>query len=112
MHLITKAFFDELVRLSEIRASSVGELLDKLDSSNRQSLFILHNFDEIRNPDAVNGGYSAELFSGLNSIAQRTHISLLCVCETEQQFFLIAADGKPVRSSGLNATALELPPLP
>ncbi|GAV19875.1 hypothetical protein MMIC_P0833 [Mariprofundus micogutta] len=90
---------------------NLAELLDGMTQKACQTLLILHNFDEIRNSQAIAGGYNTTFFQALNSIQERQNMSLLCVCEQVLDHHLIHADGSEVRRSNLTCQLLALPEL-
>jgi len=78
-HSLT-ALLDTLARqvgLAEI--TTLEALLDRLASDHAATLIILHNFDELQPGEA--SGYDDPFFMGLNSIANRETIALLCISE-------------------------------
>lgn len=109
-----KGFIDQFVQECRHQASvitSLNNVLELLEKRHEQVVIILHNFDEIRNREAVSSGYSATLFKELNSIRQRSNISLLCVCEQGFDNYLLQSDGTELPGSELNSETVRLPDL-
>ena len=109
-----KGFIESIIESSEHQVSvitSLNSVLELLEKRHEQVVIILHNFDEIRNNEAVRSGYSATFFKELNSIQHRTNISLLCVCEQRFDNYLLQSDGTELPGSGLDSDTMRLPDL-
>jgi len=94
---------------------NLDELLDHIESGSKQHLFILHNFDELRQPDHIDAHidtqYDAHFFHAINSIIQRTNIALLCVSECAYHHYRLQADGSECLYASINADSIALPAL-
>lgn len=95
----------------EMVTSSFSPLLDQLTKAKQNVLIILHNFDELRECSAAISGYNCDFFNDLNSIRQRTNISLLSVCEQHHANYLLQHDGSELSGSSLVSELLQLPAL-
>ncbi len=109
-----KSFFNHIKSQTREPGSltkSLNALLDHLESQDKNSVLILHNFDLLRHTEGIDETYDCSFFQALNSISKRRHIALLSVSESAHTHYRVQADGSGVPGSHLDAIALALPPI-
>jgi len=83
--------------------SAFGDIIKAIDETEEKIMLLIDNFDSILN--------NPQIDNSLNSIKNKTKISLLCVTEKPHDHSVIHFNGKPHGTSWLDLNKVELPKL-